>query len=283
MWADDFSFSQGNLQAYVDCNRRFWLAYIEQLPWPAVEAAPVQQHEQFMRQGQLFHRLVERTEIGLAPEQVAAEVEPPVADWYAEYLAHPPANLPTGFIEIEKALSIPLASSRLAARYDKIAVEPDGRAVIVDWKTGRRRPRPATLRQRLQSIVYPFVLVEASAALPWGPVRPEQVEMVYWFTAEPTEPITFRYDGAQHEASRRLLEGLIGAIRAGQSEADFPKVEDTEENRRNLCGFCVYRSRCDRGEAAQDFERLDEPADAFGGEPEASLDFSMADVEELAF
>ncbi|MCA9982517.1 MAG: PD-(D/E)XK nuclease family protein, partial [Anaerolineales bacterium] len=34
---ETFAFSQSSLQAYEDCPRRFWLAYVEQLPWPAVE------------------------------------------------------------------------------------------------------------------------------------------------------------------------------------------------------------------------------------------------------
>jgi hypothetical protein len=62
---DEFAFSQSSLQAYVDCERRFWLAYVEQLPWPAVEAAPIYEHEQLMRTGATFHRLIERNEIGL--------------------------------------------------------------------------------------------------------------------------------------------------------------------------------------------------------------------------
>ena len=48
-----FSFSQSSLQAYEDCPRRFWLAYVEQLPWPAVEASPIREHEALMRLGEL--------------------------------------------------------------------------------------------------------------------------------------------------------------------------------------------------------------------------------------
>lgn len=39
---DTFAFSQSSLQAFADCARRFWLAYVQQLPWPAIEAAPVE-------------------------------------------------------------------------------------------------------------------------------------------------------------------------------------------------------------------------------------------------
>ena len=289
----NFTFSQSSLQAYTDCARRFWLAYVEQLPWPAVEASPVQEHEALMRLGERFHRLVQRREEGIDPARIAVGLDAPLTDWFAAYLQHRPAALPDVTPIVEHILAIPLASApnlaspgagyRLAAKYDLIAGSADGRTVIVDWKTARRRSDPASLRQRLQTIVYPYVLVEASAALPWGPVMPEQVEMVYWFTAAPGQPITFRYDAAQHEANGRRLERLLAAILAGRREADFPKVADTEANRRHLCAYCVYRSRCNRGEAAGDLDALDDPETFFAVDVEKALEFSLDDVEELAF
>lgn len=311
-----FTFSQSSLQAYADCPRRFWLAYVEQLPWPAVEAAPVQEHEALMRQGEHFHRLVQRAEIGIDPAEVGAALTPPLSTWFAAYRTHRPADLPTQFVEIERALSVtvalpaaadhtrpaereagnaaPLATLqssipqsppafRLAAKYDLIAAEQGGRAVIVDWKTASRRSEPATLRQRWQTIVYPYVLVEASAGLPWGPVRPDQVEMRYWFAVAPTQPVRFRYDAAQHDANHRRLLHLLAEIAAGESEADFPKVADTPTNRRRFCAFCLYRSRCNRGEAAGDLEELDDAESFFAVDMERALEFTLEDVEELAF
>ena len=290
----NFTFSQSSLQAYVDCARRFWLAYVEQLPWPAVEASPVQEHEALMRLGERFHRLVQRSEEGIDPARVAEGLVAPLAAWFGAYQQHRPATLPTDFLIAEHVLAIPFTPSpapplalsptfRLAAKYDLLAGAADGRTVIVDWKTARRRADPATLRQRLQTIVYPYVLVEASAGLPWGPVRPEQVEMLYWFTATPGQPISFRYDAAQHEANGHRLHQLLAELLATRGEADFPKVADTEANRRHLCAYCVYRSRCNRGEAAGDLDALDDPETFFAVDVEKALEFSLDDVEELAF
>lgn len=308
-----FSFSQSSLQAFDDCPRRFWLAYVEQLPWPAVEASPIQEHEERMRLGERFHRLVQRAEIGIAPATVAAGLEPPLLTWFDAYLRHRPADLPDQFVEIERVLSVdvgmrgegrgaertgkrekgrvgenalsPTLASfpRLAAKFDLIAAEMNGRVVIVDWKTAKRCGDPSTLRQRWQSIVYPYVLVEASAALPWGPVRPEQVEMRYWFTAAPGQPVIFRYDAAQHDANRQRLEGLLARILAGEREADFPKVADTPTNRKRFCAFCIYRSRCNRGDAAGDLDEFDDAEEFFAVDLERALEFTLADVEELAF
>jgi hypothetical protein len=286
-----FSFSQSSLQAYEECARRFWLAYVEQLPWPAVEASPVEEHEAAMRLGERFHRLVQRAEIGIDPEIVAAGLEPPLSTWFADYRTYRPADLPQAHREIERVLAVTVDAGdaaqrmmvRLAAKYDLIVADRDGRAVILDWKTARRRADPAALRIRWQSIIYPYVLVEASANLPWGPLRPEQVEMRYWFTAAPDHPITFRYDAAQHAANQQRLHRLLVEILAGEQEADFPKVADTPTNRRRLCAFCVYRSRCNRGEGAGDLDALDDAEEYFVVDLERALEFTLEDVEELAF
>ena len=283
----NFTFSQSSLQAYVDCPRRFWLAYVQQLPWPAVEAAPVQAHEEHMRLGATFHRLVERAEIGMDVEQISAGLTPPLATWFDAYLRYRPADLPQDLVEIERVLSIPYGEGdnglRLAAKYDLIAVDHGGRVVIMDWKTTRGRGDPGRLRHRLQSTVYPYVLVEAGRRLGWGPISPEQVEMRYWFTAAPSQPIVFRYDSAQHEACRTQLFQLLEQILAARQEEDFPKVTDTDINRRRFCNFCVYRSRCNRGTTPGDaavFEDEDGPA---WHENDDALAFSLDDVDELTF
>ncbi|NJN84442.1 MAG: PD-(D/E)XK nuclease family protein [Caldilineaceae bacterium] len=282
-----FSFSQSSLQAYEECARRFWLAYVRQLPWPAVEASPVQEYEQLMRMGAAFHRQIERAEIGLDDALLSQSLEPPLDGWFESYLRHRPADLPTDFVEIEHVLSIPFidpaGAYRLVAKYDLIAGDHDGRVVIIDWKTSRRRTDPATLRHRLQSLVYPFVLVEASGGLPWGSIAPERVEMWYWFTAAPMQPVIFRYDAAQHAANHARLQTILKSILAGAVENDFPKVLDTEQNRRRLCSYCVYRSRCNRGAAAGDLDELADAEEFFAVDIAASLEFRLDDVEELAF
>lgn len=304
--APTFAFSQSSLQAFEDCRRRFWLTYVEQLPWPAVEAAPVEEHERLMRLGATFHRLVERAEIGLGLDDATHPIDPsafesPLREWLAAYRLHRPQDLPTGSIEAEHVLSIPFpdtaqegagepgARFRLAAKFDLIAADPagsDGRVVIVDWKTSRTRTDPGVLRRRLQSLVYPYVLVEASRSLPWGPVRPEQVEMRYWFAAAPEHPVVFTYDAAQHAAGGERLRAIVSAILAGRGPEDFPRVPDTPEFRRRFCDYCIYRSRCNRGQAAGALAAVEDLEELFLPDVAAdrsALEFTLADVAELTF
>ncbi|MCB0114699.1 MAG: PD-(D/E)XK nuclease family protein [Caldilineaceae bacterium] len=282
-----FAFSQSSLQAYSDCARRFWLAYVQRLPWPAVEAGPVHEYEEQMRRGSAFHQVVQRAETGLDLDLLAARLQDDdLLRWFDAYRRHRPAQLPDQHVEVERILSVPFGSEdgvyRLAAQYDLIAAEKDGRAVIVDWKTNQHPTRRNILHQRLQTIVYPFVLVEASESLPWGPVEPEQVEMIYWFAEAPESPEIFRYSADQHAVNRTRLQALVREILSGDVEADFPLVPDTEQNRRRLCDYCVYRSRCDRGETAGPITQI-EDVEFFTVDLEQALEFTLDEVEELAF
>ncbi|RLT39933.1 MAG: PD-(D/E)XK nuclease family protein [Chloroflexi bacterium] len=284
-----FAFSQSSLQAYANCPRRFWLAYVEQLPWPSQETKPFDAYEEQMRLGSRFHQAILRAETGFDPELLAATLDYPLDEWFAAYRRHRPDDLPTQFVESERVLSIPFGNEngryRLAARYDLIAAERAGeqaRAVIIDWKTTSRPTRRERLQQQLQTVVYPFVLVEASDSLPWGALSPAQVEMRYWFTAAPDAPVIFRYSADLHAANRTRLQGLLGEILAGTGQPDFPKAPDTEQNRQHLCAYCVYRSRCDRGVEAGDLAQVDD-ADFFVVDLASGLEFTLDDVEALAF
>jgi CRISPR/Cas system-associated exonuclease Cas4 (RecB family) len=301
----DFSFSQSSLQAYADCPRRFWLTYVERLPWPAVEASPVQEHELLMRLGAQFHLLVQRAEIGLDLELLTHQLPAPLDSWFAAYCSARPADLPrTGEpgvrTEVERVLTVrfplsmpenPGASTavKLTAKYDLIAADTNGRVIIVDWKTGRRRPEPALLRDRLQTKVYLYVLVEAAPSLGWGMVTPEQVEMRYWFTASPHQPMTFHYDSAQHAANGRDLRRLLLQLTVGRTVADFPLVADTDANRARLCRYCAYRSRCNRGvlpgrlDELDDLDDLDDLDETATSSAPLGLDFDLDDLVEVAF
>ena len=286
---ETFAFSQSSLQSYENCPRRFWLAYVERLSWPALEAGPYDEQERLMRLGGQFHQLVERAEAGVEADLVAAGLEYPLDEWFESYLRYRPADLPKENVEVEQVLSAPLTAAsgayRLAARYDLIAVGGQGqdrRAVIVDWKTNERVTRRSSLQLRMQTRVYPYVLVEASAGMPWGPLAPEQVEMRYWFTAAPAESIAFRYNSALHTENRARFEQVLKEILGRERERDFAKVPDTEENRIRFCSYCIYRSRCNRGTEAGELETYDE--EAFVEEDlERALEFTLEEVQELAF
>jgi len=268
----DFQFSQASLQDYVDCPRRFQLRYVLRVAWPALEAEPALENERHLRQGAAFHRLVHQHVLGLPPERLSRTVaDEALRRWWRNYLAEPPADLPPSRYP-EIVLSSPLGSHRLVAKYDLIAVDARQRAVIVDWKTSRRRPRRRWLAERLQTRVYPYLLVRAGAHLDGGqPFEPAQVDMLYWFADFPADPARFTYDAAQYEADEAYLLSLIGEIVGRADNLSYPLTDDERR-----CRYCPYRSLCRRGVRAGAFEGA-------GDERELEDGFDIAlDFEQIA-
>ena len=276
----ELTFSQGSLQDYTQCPRRFQLRFLLNQPWPALESQPLLEFEHYQELGQQFHRLIQRHISGVAAERISAGIQAfDLRRWWQAYLASPPPGLPTPLvvgahpdwlIGAEEVLSTVINGQRLAARYDLLAIQDNGQALIVDWKTSRRPATRAQLAQRMQSWVYPFVLVEAGADLGRGPIAPEQVRMIYWFANDPERPQTLAYSARQHEAHRRYLTALIDEISA-RRDATWPLTSDEAR-----CRFCTYRSLCDRGVEAGDWA-------AFDDEREPDLAFGLEDVAEIAF
>lgn len=274
---ETFQFTQNNLQDYTDCPRRFQLRYLLGVTWPAVKAEPIAEAERRARLGQRFHRMAQQYALGISTERLEAGLDDDdLRRWWRNFLAAPPRDLPAATRRAEVSLSASIDGYRLTARYDLLAVDPGQRMVIVDWKT-RRPKNPKRLLNRLQSVVYPYVLVEAGATVNGGqPVQPAQVTMVYWFADLPDDPLTLAYDEARHAADREHLVALVGEIRGrcDQNLEIWPLTDDLARG----CKFCVYRSLCDRGSVAGDLGELDEDLDL-----EEILDIDLEQVAEIAF
>lgn len=266
-----FSFSQSSLQDYADCPRRFRLRYIDQLSWPAVESEPVVENERRQQEGQLFHRLVQQHLLGLPADKVARLANTPNLErWWENYLA---ADLgiygDTKFTEL--TLSAPLGEHRLLAKYDLVAIEPGGKALIIDWKTYAKRPRDEWMSARWQTRVYRALLARAGSHLNGGkPFAAEQIEMLYWYADFPSEPARFNYTSAQFKRDWPAIEKAAGEI---SSAKDFRMTEDEK-----MCRFCVYRSYCDRGTQAGAMDEAETEM-----ESEAAFDVNFEQVGEIEF
>ena len=276
----DFQFSQGNLQDYLDCRRRFQLRYLERLAWPAFEAEPAGMNEQRLLNGAAFHRLVQQHLLGMPAERLSGLAGGTTDDlprWWRNYLESAPSLFAQSeTLGVEVSLAAPVEGFRLVAKYDailRIRSESATRLAVIDWKTSQKRPSRNWLAERLQTRVYPYLLVEAGTALNGGqPVQPDLVEMVYWFAGFPREPERFAYNTEQYHQDKVYLAGLVTEI-AGLPEGDFPLTPHVER-----CEYCNYRSLCERGLQAGP---LDSMQDVAVEEFEFALDFDQ--VAEIEF
>jgi CRISPR/Cas system-associated exonuclease Cas4 (RecB family) len=250
----DFQFSQGSLQDFVDCPRRFQLRYLQRVSWPAVETEPLIENERFRKMGQLFHRLVHQQILGLPEERLlniaacSRQGGVELQTWWQNYLSwaaslekleHP------GKVYPEISLAGRIGGAGLTATYDAIMVDggtDDPHITIMDWKTSRQRPRRSWLFDRLQTRVYLCLLVNAGAFLAGGKaLSPDHVDMVYWFAGFPDDPEHFTYSEERYQEDRVYITGLIDQIKAVE-DAKFPT-----RSGHGMCKFCLYRSLCERG------------------------------------
>ena len=269
---EGYVFSQSSLQDYVDCPRRFQLRHIGRCRWPAPETADALESERRMERGSAFHRLMRQLHTGLPAEvlEPVANSDPCLSQWWSNHIRTPPQELPDEVRLAETTLSACVGAYRVEARYDLLAGKRGGRWVIVDWKTGQRRSPRTWLAQRLQTRVYPLVLVKAGATLNGNvPVSPAQVEMLYWFAEVPLQPERFGYSPEKLAEDSAFLEELIREI-DGRSEDVFPLTENER-----LCQYCVYRSLCRDSVQAG-------PLDAWEEEDQADTDLEGVDWENIA-
>ena len=250
-----FQFSQGSLQAYVDCPRLFQLRYIERLSWPAPEVEPALENERNMQLGSDFHRLVHQFVLGVPNERLEAiaNQDTILSHWWQNFLEDSPKL--DGYAKYsEKTLSTPIGEYRLGAKFDLIALSTSKpiEFKIFDWKTSRNLPKSEWQEKKLQSKVYPYLLMKAGSFLNDGMnISPDQIEMIYWFSNFPSAPIRIEYNQTKFDMDHKEISDLIEEI-SSLKAVEVPKTENTKR-----CRFCVYRSLCNRGISAASLDELD--------------------------
>jgi len=274
---DDFQFSQKSLQDYVECKRRFLLRYIMGITWPAIEIEPVLENERIIQLGAEFHHLVHQHLLEIPEVQLRVLIhDEELRSWWESYLDYTGSTIEedeSRYPEIK--ISAPVEETRLVAKLDLLQATTSGRWIIFDWKTSRKRPKRKWLAERLQTRVYPYLLVRSGISINQGkPIEPEIVQMVYWFAGFPEQPEEFRYDRKQFNADHAFLTKLVQVI-SNLNEAGFALTPD-----KIRCRFCVYRSLCNRGVKAG---ALDEIGDIFDPESTTEVEIDFDQIDEIEF
>lgn len=271
--ADDFSFSQSSLQDYDDCPRRFELRYIAGLRYPALEVMSALEYENHTRRGIRFHKMVHQHLLGAPLDLLAKSLgdDELLADWWANFSVNGLADLPAER-HSEITLLTHLGGYRLTAKYDLLAIERGGAAVIIDWKTSQRIPSRWHLQKRVQTILYRYVLAQAGAHLYGSAIPPAKMQMIYVYVAREGKRVVFDYSPEQMQADEAALLQRIQEIEAAQH---FPL---TAEDRR--CSYCTFRSLCERGEQAGEWT-LGQGASLFDDDPSDDDDFDV-DFDQIA-
>lgn len=270
---DDFVFTQNNLQDFVDCPRRFQLKYLLKMSWPAPLSEPIEENDRLILLGTQFHQMAHQYYLGIPEEKIVRLIsDADLRDWWLTFRQNPPQGIPAN-CRPEMEISMPFEGYRLAAKIDLLAVEKGKQAVILDWKTAHKPPGPVFLQSRVQSLVYPFIVISCGSILnDYQPFKPSQVSMIYWYPAYPHKSVTLRFDEEWMTNTRAELIRLVKEITRMNQEV-FPLTVNEKK-----CQFCRFRSFCERGTIAG---KLAEEDDIL--EEDVSPDINFDEIEGIPF
>ena len=273
-------FNQASLQDFDDCHRRFYLRHVRKLAWPAVKSQPIKENEIFREQGVAFHRMVHQYFLGV-PEKKLSDLylDEPIRSWWRNFLFSkqtlPGLTNPDGRLLPEFSLTTSIENHKLTAKFDLIAVTPEA-IIIYDWKTSQQHPLRKTLENRLQTIVYPFVVAKSGAYLVHNKesFKPENICLTYWFVNDPENPEQFQYSRQQMKKDEANLISKVALIESMIERGEDGFELTTQEKR---CSYCTYRSLCNRGVHAAEIEQSSE---IVGFE---SIELSFDQITEIEF
>jgi hypothetical protein len=243
------------------------------------------EHERYLQKGLAFHRLVHQHLLGVPSQALSSMLhDEELQRWWDNYLLFIGDFTSVGdYGDLENArrypeisLTAPLGDYRLIAKYDLIILTPDGQAIIFDWKTSRKPLQRRWLEGRLQTRLYPSLLLRAADHLKRTiPPAPGEVEMVYWFPGFPDQSQRFPYDLSKFREDERYLTDLVETIQ-DLDEDQFPLTDDERR-----CAYCVYRSLCNRGVKAGSLEGFEMDDEISSDALEVTLDFEQ--ISEIEF
>ena len=234
--------SYTSLTSYRRCGYRFYVERV--LGLPAADAAAAGRGSaralSATERGTIVHALLERLDlrrpvtpgadaIALAagrrlPAGEGAEIGALIERFSASELWARIGRATT--VRREQSFGFELGGVLITGVLDAIAIEPGGRALVVDYKTDRLEDRepPAVVEAgyAIQRLVY------AVAALRDGAC---EVEVAHVFLERPDEPVVAAYRHQELAALERQLESLV----AGVSEGRFAVAD---EPHRELCQGC---------------------------------------------
>lgn len=236
---EGFQFSQSNLQDFVDCSRRFYLKHILRQAWPAPLAEPQSDIEKAMQRGSRFHTLAERHQLDISWENILKSCadDPILQTWLRQYQNYLQKLGTFDKKWSETILSTAIGDYPLMAKYDFIILQGNN-LIALDWKTGVL-PSSDRLRQRMQSLVYSYVLFRQGERL--AQKRLTMLQLRYFSVVNGAE-VEFTITESHIPTIEQTLLNHIAAIH----QSDFAKVVDETP-----CRYCVYRGLCERGTTLQ--------------------------------
>ncbi|GEM_PF-1098671 len=227
--------SQSQIQDFQFCHRKYYLAHVRRLAWPAPITPSFRKMEENMRQGKAFHLFVHRYLQNILPEN-GQPVDPAIQKWVDNFKAHHP--LPAkAQIFTEKEVTTVLGDTIWIGDFDVLAVQPD-RIQIFDWKTSEKPGDPLRLKNSPQTRLYLFLLLKNLNRFTRSRLNAENLEMIYWYPNAPLASVRIAYSNEKAQQDESYLQRISAQLSSDQAE-DYLETDD-----RQKCSYCRYQKFC---------------------------------------
>ena len=234
--------NQSNLMDFKDCPRRFQFKHIMERKWPAAIAFPLESLEQSLNLGNKFHQIAHQYFLGLSPNLIRESISDPILqmmfDEFHEY-AH---QFLSDHFFAEQLLQISFGEFRLSAKFD-LLVHHNGRFIILDWKTSKKKPPLSKVMDQMQTSLYPYIFTKAGQQLYSGHnITPDQIDLIYWYPSIQEHEVVIPYTSKKEIEFEQELDSILSHLtNLISSEEAFPLTRDTKQ-----CEYCPFRSYCER-------------------------------------
>ena len=237
------SISQGHLNIWEICRRRYQYSFLEELSLPEADL----QRKKILLLGSNFHLLMQQKELGLDVSSLASS-DPKLQSWLDAFEHQPPEMIDGDRLcehrrTLERQIEIPLHHSEnsdhgqacfvLTAIYDFLILG-DRKAQILDWKTHQVAIAAEKLKNNWQTRLYLYLLAKTTN------YAPEQLSMTYWF-ANTAESVIIHYSQAEYLSTENQLKQILTEI---NQAINYPKLPLSSPD----CNYCEFRDRCDQGD-----------------------------------
>jgi CRISPR/Cas system-associated exonuclease Cas4 (RecB family) len=269
-------FNQSNLQDYVDCPRRFQYKILDNLAWPAQVSDLPLRYEKLIQDGIRFHSICHQYFSGIDPNLIESTLnDTHLIEMWNNFLPFG-KSLSSQTLYSELLLSMPYQDHKLLAKFDLLVQISSDQIMIIDWKTSRQKPSRKILDAKIQTYLYPFILNSVGSNLLMNLViEPNQIKMKYWFPSVDSHQEIFSYSNDHHSDFTEKLSSIIEEITTLiVSDKPFPMTDNL-----TTCNFCAYRSLCNRGIKAGDFELLS----ILEHEDLSNIQFDLENILEIEF
>ena len=233
---DYFYYSQNSLNTFEQCPLKFKLKYMDNIKWKKDED---EKYYENMKVGLDYHLLCER---------YFSNIPIPISEHEKnhEELSRWVNNLKEVVPKVDENIYLPeyeikmmKDSIKIQAKYDLIILKPNKEIEIWDWKTEERKLKKSEMENRIQTIVYMYMLKENAKEIFGIDVEFENIKMIFWQPHYKEDKIVIEYSKNQHLKNEGKIKDSIDQICNYKFDTFFDK-----ELYKRSCKYCEFNYLC---------------------------------------